>query len=333
MNLTLDALPAATKLGSGPVYDDLFICALGFEDRCTAATKLLDQLTYACGNALMLKYDVCVEANEANHDELKRNLRRITKGEVYERLYVPSDLNEVPTDENSARETLEGLLDSYGTDNVSIDISSFSTPALIEMVDLLFTSRIKRLRLVYTEGADYPPSSDMARDIESLTEKYMSTSLRKVITPPTFKGIFTPGYSPLYIAFLGNEPIRARSMLEIYQPSRKIIILVKPSKPDQEWKLELLEKLYRFSITPQDKMTILPNDYKEVYKYLETIYSEYCEVHNINVLPLGSKMQTLAVLLLLGNHRDVKLLIPIPERYQPERYAKGVGETIEMVFT
>ena len=65
---------------------------------------------------------------------------------------------------------------------------------------------------------------------------------------------------------------------------------------------------------------------------LEQIYEKYCETNNITVVPLGSKMQTLAALLFAEKHPDVKLLIPIPKKYDPRRYSEGVGKTYEVVF-
>ena len=43
-------------------------------------------------------------------------------------------------------------------------------------------------------------------------------------------------------------------------------------------------------------------------------------------------MQTLAVLLFLQNHPDVKLLISIPIKYDPRRYSEGIGETYQIIF-
>ena len=99
------------------------------------------------------------------------------------------------------------------------------------------------------------------------------------------------------------------------------------------WRLDLLKKMYKYSLTGNDDETVLSQfNYVEVFNGLETIYMKYCRVNNITVVPLGGKMQTLASLLFLKNHPDVKLLIPLPKKYDPRRYSVGVGKTFEIIF-
>lgn len=331
MNVRYEELPTTKKLGAELLYDDLFICALGFEDRCPTTAERLKELGYRCEKSVMLRFDVSQENNDKNYPKLKGILTEITRSGTYEPTYVPSDLSDTYVSEKDARRTLERLLGANGADRVSVDISSFSTPMLFEVLDLLFKSNLRRLRILYTEGKDYPPAKSEG-EYEFLSEEYISTGLKTIITPPAFKGIFTPGYSPLYVAFLSNEPMRARSMLDIYQPSRKIVVLVTPGKPEDRWKLDLQKKMYRFSVTQQDTLVDLPNDYIEAYKYLEGVYNQFCQVNNINVIPLGSKMHTLAIWLFLERHSDVRLLISIPMNYDPSRYSRGIGETYQMIF-
>lgn len=329
MTIEYSNLPVITELSYATI-DSLYICALGFEDRCNAALKRLLKLGYRCRNSILLKYDVLHEENNVHYEEIKCLLESVTVNNIYECTYRTSDFYTNNNENADINLIFKKLCKSGQHDTVSVDISSFSTSAIIQILDMLLLSNISQLRVIYTEAIQYFPI-EMPKTYQE--EEYLSSGIKEIVTLPNFSGIHTPGYSQLYILILGFEPIRAKGVLDIYQPSKKVIILGKPSKDNLMWRLDLLKEMYKFSTTGQDEQIILSQfNYDEVFYGLEEIYKKYCQFNNITVVPLGSKMQTLALLLFLKNHPDVKLLISIPKRYDPRRYSEGVGKTFEIKF-
>jgi len=313
------------ELGQGPARDDLFICALGFEKRCTGALEKLARVNYRAMNSIVLNYDVQETDNASNAESLSELLNSVTDDKVIPVPYSTTSLTRFPDEIGSALQNMarkEHL-------RVSVDISSFNTSAIIQTLDFLFNARCDTIRVVYTEAADYYPKSIP----ESSNEEILSSGLKAILTLPNFSGVYTPGYSPMLIVLLGFEPIRARAILELFQPSRKIGIIGIPSKPDLMWRVDLAKMLYHnFFENPQEMRELSEFNYVEAYHALESLYGEFARSNNIAVAPLGSKMQTLAVFLFLRNHPDVQLLISIPQRYDPRRYTEGSGKSYQIIF-
>jgi hypothetical protein len=193
----------------------------------------------------------------------------------------------------------------------------------------MFKTNCEQIRIIYTEAREYYPKEPP----QAFDEEYLSAGVKKVLTLPNFSGIYTPGYSPLLIILLGFEPIRARGILNLFQPSRKIGITGIPSRADLNWRRDLARDMYSNFFGDQDRMIECSEFvYTECYNLLEELYKEYAQTNNITVAPLGSKMQTLAVLLFLEKHPDVQLLLSIPIKYDPRRYSEGIGESYQINF-
>jgi len=276
---------------------------------------------------VVLEYDVHQEDNKINLKEVNELLSKITSRQLKYLKYLTSGIRDSFRESCSLFEEINHVTPIR---QVSIDISSFSTSALIQVLDyFLFKSDFKQIRIIYTEAIEYyPKMAPQASD-----EEYLSAGVKKVLTLPNFSGIYTPGYSPLLIILLGFEPIRARGILNLFQPSKKIGIIGIPSRPDLGWRRDLAKEMYRNFFGDQDRMVECPEfDYRKAYDALEELYDEFIQTNNITIAPLGSKMQTLAVLLFLEKHPDVQLLVSIPIRYDPRRYSEGIGQSYQIRF-
>jgi hypothetical protein len=320
-------LPNVELLSANQKYDDLFLCALGFENRCVGALQRLVQWGYRARNSVVLEYDVHQKDNEINSKEISELLKGITSRQIKQLKYLTSD---IPDSFRELRSFFEAIDHDSPVRQVSIDISSFSTSTIIQILDyFLFKSHCEQIRIIYTEAMEYYPK----KTLQTSKEEYLSSGVKEVLTLPNFSGIYTPGYSPLLIILLGFEPIRARGILNLFQPSRKIGIIGIPSRKDLDWRRDLAKEMYRNFFGVQDRMIECSEfDYREVYDILEKLYDEFIQTNNITIAPLGSKMQTLAVLLFLEKHPDVQLLISIPIKYDPRRYSEGIGKSYQICF-
>ena len=324
--MEFEELPPIEELSPQQDSDDLFICALGFEPRCPGALQRLAKWGYKAQNSIVLKYDVHQKDNEINSEELNCLLNEITIRKIRECDYSTSNIPDSLREITSLFEKMHG---KAPIKQASIDISSFSTSAVIQMLDLLLKSKLEQTRIIYTEALEYYPKEPSTTP----GEEYLSAGVKEVITLPNFSGIYAPGYSPLLIILLGFETIRARGVLDLFQPSRKIGIIGIPSRSDLMWRLDLAREMYQNLFGNRNRILELSEfDYRKVYAALEKLYSEFVQTNNIAIAPLGSKMQTLAVLLFLEKHPDVQLLISIPLKWHPRRYSEGIGKSYQISF-
>lgn len=210
-----------------------------------------------------------------------------------------------------------------------VDISSFKTTAIIQILELLLSLNLKKLKIIYTEAKEYYPKNR----VDTLQGEHLSLGLRKITSLKDFYGYHTPGYSHLLIIILGLEPIRSRGVFNLIQPSKKIGVIGNPSRMDLKWRLDLAKNMYQNFFGDKDEYIVLSEfNYKEVLTSLEILYDKYYQNNNITLTPLGSKMQTIAVLLYLLNHPDIQLLISIPIKYDPKKYSEGIGEKFQIIF-
>jgi len=328
LNIDYKNLPDIEKLDFNDEFKELFICALGFEDRCLGSSTLLCNNDHTFMHSIMLKYDTHIDDNERNYDKLVKLLNEITLHEINEIKYSISDPNLFYDD--GLKKKISNIIMENDINYIMIDISSFNTTAIIQILDFLFSLDVTKIKVVYTEAIVYYPKDKL----DTMKEEYLSSGISKILSLPTFNGYHTPGYSHLLIILLGLEPIRSRGIFNLLQPSRKIGIIGDPSRSDLKWRLNLSKNMYQIFFGDQDEYLILSEFYyKEVLNNLEKIYNNYYDYNNITITPLGSKMQTIAVLLHLLKHPDVQLLISLPIKYDPKRYSEGIGDSYQIIFS
>ena len=330
----LNKLPAIDKLSIQHTQDDLCVCALGFEDRCNIGLSRLEKSGYVSKSAILLTYDVHEKENNRNRRELLKILQKISKTPFITSKYFVTDPF---SSETKFIEALNTALKQSTVSTITIDITSFSSASIIQILDLLmqYTQKtLKQIRIIYTEAKTYFPLKSDAKRIKILPEKvYLSSGVKEVITLRRFNGIFYPGYSTLLIIFLGFDPIRARGAINRLQPSRKIGIIGEPPLQNRKWRADEVRKINLGIFDKKDETIQLSTfNYQETVLELEKLYEKFSSQSNIAICPLGSKLQTIGVLLFARNHLDVKLLFPIPMEFHPKRYSKGFSKTWQLVF-
>jgi len=328
----MNKFPPIEELSNQYKCDDLFVCALGFEDRCTAGPERLKQSGYICKKAVMLKYDVHEEENNRNWEKLIRIL-----GNISETPFLTSDyfVTDPFKSESKFVDTLNMIAKQSSISSVTIDITSLSSASIIQILDLLFHSMqkaLKQIRIIYTEAEKYfPLKKDIKRRMPE--DVYLSSGVKEVITIPRFSGIFLPGYSTLLIIFLGFDPIRARGAIDFFQPSKKIGIVGVPPQEDRKWRADEVKRRNLKIFDEKDEMILLSTFYyEETILKLNELYENFSTKSNMAICPLGSRLQTLGVFLFAKKHPDVKLLSPIPMEFHPKRYSKGYTKTWQIIF-
>jgi hypothetical protein len=328
----MDKFPPIEKLSDQYMRDDLFVCALGFEDRCVTGPERLEKHGYICKNAIMLKYDVHEQENDKNREKLRKILENIGVTPFLTSDYSVTDPFK---SESKFVNTLNMIAKQPSISSVTIDITSFSSASIIQILDLLFyhpQKALKKIRIIYTDAEIYfPLKKDIKRRMPE--DVHLSSGVKEVITIPGFSGIFLPGYSTLLIIFLGFDPIRARGAINFFQPSQKIGIVGDPPQEDRKWRADEVTKRNLMIFDEKDEIILLSTScYEETILKLNELYENFSPKSNIAICPLGSKLQTLGVFLFAKKHPDVKLLFPIPMKFHPKRYSKGYTKTWQIIF-
>ena len=328
----MNKFPSIEELSDQYKRDDLFVCALGFEDRCVAGPERLEKHGYICKNAIVLKYDVHEQENNKNLENLRRILENISESPFLTSDYFVTDPFK---SESKFDDSLNMVAKQKSTSSVTIDITSFSSASIIQILDLLFRrtqKSLEQIRIIYTEAEKYFPLKEDIRK-RMPEDVYLSSGVKEIVTIPKFNGIFLPGYSTLLIIFLGLNSIRTRGAINFFQPSQKIGIVGDPPRGDRKWrKDEVIRR--NFNIFDEKGEIILLSTfyYEETILKLNELYENFSPKSNIAICPLGSKLQTLGVFLFTRKHPDVKLLFPIPMKFHPKRYSKGYTKTWQIIF-
>lgn len=318
-------------LSKDDLVDDLYICALGFEDRCLSAVMKLENYKYKCNNAIIINYDVHQKENNKNKAKLERTLKKICKNIFYVLYNVIDPLNS----EKNFYNILKEIKPSGILINCSIDITSFSSASLIHILEMMShvpNYKIDRLKILYTEAKIYYPlKKDSNKKIPE--NIYLSSGIREVVVVPSLSGLVYPGYSTLLIIFLGFDPIRARGAIKFFQPSKKIGIIGVPPSSKMKWRInEVRNRNINLFEKSDELLKISTLDYRETIIKLTNLYNKFLSKSNFAICPLGSKMQTLGVFFFTKIHTEVKLIFPIPMQFHPSRYSKGFSNTWQVKF-
>src|SRR5690348_3180691 len=110
--------------------DEVFVCALGFEDRCLPISESLARSGYRSNNAVFLTYQTNRSDNERNKSDLRRALEKIS-----------SNVWSFDADQADFGQQLHGFLRrNAGTltePSITIDISVFSSKLLFQLISIL----------------------------------------------------------------------------------------------------------------------------------------------------------------------------------------------------
>lgn len=329
---TCPGFPDMEPLAAQPAHDDLLVCALGFEDRCTAGPSRLKRSCYKARRAIVLRYDVHERENSRNESRLLRILSHIVCEGIVDAEFSVRD---PVRSHGSFAEALEPSRQGPPCKSVTVDITSFSSAAIVQILDtvLQLASRSgATVRVMYSEARTYFP---LRRDRHKRMpeEVYLSSGVSATVVLPKFGGLFVPGFPTLLITYLGFDPIRLRGAVNLLQPARTIGIVGVPPRPSRRWRADEV-RTRNAKIIPDDNSIAYLSTlyYQQTIVKLRQLYEQFSPDYNIALCPLGSKQQTLGVLLFAQGHRDVKLIFPIPVKFQPERYSKGYGKSWQLVL-
>jgi len=310
--------------------DDVFLCALGFEDRCPwIAESLSENGTYRSKKSFYFRYATNIADNKDNEPRLLVALDKFSSS------VKPLDCD----DEDfplRLRNILNQICKNKDMPSITFDVSVCSSKLLILSLKIILEYNVM-LKILYSEAGVYHPTKEEYNKNSENWKKEdgfgLAKGVQKIIPSSEHPGNRRDQLPESIIVFPTFKPERARAVIIDIDPSlaqnpkdRVLWIVGEPHLPDDGWRAGALKEINQIpdSTACYQVSTLY---YKKTVECLESIYKpRECDYH-INICPLGSKMQALGIALFCYVHQDVSIVFAIPEEYNASEYTEDCKAT------
>ncbi len=322
-------LPEAREFGGKLQRDfDLWIGALGFEDRCRAVAKALGNGGSACKLALICAYGTNPDQNSTQEKGLLEDLDRFSQ----EREWVEAD-------HQSLFDRLRSRLRELRTEaerplRIGWDISVSSNRLILNLGRILLEGD-GELEIFYTEAATYFPTQD---EYDADPGRWndgdrmgLDRGTLNVRTSNAFPGEHSAQLANRLVIIPGYNRDRVRKVISnvdsqflIEMEAAPISWLVgAPHSEDDAWRERALTEIHDIP-SKHESQPVSTFDYAEALRVLERIHRRWGLDYNMTLAPMGSKMQALGCVLFCVARPDVRIMFAQPEEYNTARYTAGV---------
>ena len=316
---------------------DLFIQAVGFEERTVGIAKKLSEINNSkvpgikIAEAVLIKYETNVEDNLFHEKQLHKLLSSFTD------LISPLDLNQ--NFDETIRNKISSLISAKKELNVLLDISTMSSRLILLFTKILFQENI-RLTILFTEAEKYYPTEkqfkSMQKDDKVAKEQAQTFGVGKVSISPDYNGGAKESQD-LVICFPSFTPERTEAIITtiddliIKQQAKDRLIWI-VGDPHFEITEEAKKKRQKIQTEinkiGHDHMTftVCTFEYKKTLEVLDHIYKDVSSKYHVNISDLGSKMQSLGIALFGNLRRDVSVYYSEPVKYNSTYYSEGIKD-------
>ena len=348
-------LPAVVPLEDVSLEADVFVCALGFEERCPAISARIALQSQSFALGLTAIYSSNREDNEHNENTLLSNIGKFCARSETLAADQPDLLS------HELNEQLNGLTPRSGRLQVIFDISTASGNLILSVLNALIKhskSRPLDLTIAYSEPEEYlPTSAQYANDSESLVltacrpgdeSSVHEYGVAEVETNELYPGKSNENREEFILAVPAYRTERLSRCLQrltdqpLADPDNFIFwILGSPPDPRRSFRLEMQRKVITSLLGEMSgheqgvgvKAEAL-DDANSVeastlhYQQILQIVIEKVDAQagkNISVVHMGSKMQAVGMALALAVRSEVTVCHARPDRYNASLYSSGIG--------
>jgi hypothetical protein len=296
---------------------DLYIGAMGFEDRTIGAAEALVERGVRVKNAVLLEFDRFFKATENRRKKYGQLIKEMTSGLSERPLCAIVD-----NPDNSFSEKLQALLETLlpsGLPKIVFDCTSCPSLILSKTLMLLLNYSCE-LTVLYSEAGEYFPTREEWESSKPKTYEIRLQSpfegVRYVAKPPVLQADDFGEYPVLLILFPTFNTERTGNVLDDIDPAERIWFFGEPHDLlKNSFRIDM-EKAYAAPIiSPGDKWLLASTfDYRKTLLALASIFAERHSNYRIVVMPHGSKMQSLAVNLFARVHQ-LSMVFAMPQKY------------------
>jgi len=335
INEILPKLPDISQLdtiNNSNRSDSLFLCALGFEERClTIPRNFSESNNYSCNEAIYFEYLTNRDDNEINRGELEDYLLKFSKIK-----------NPIPCQTNDFSESFRQLISRislFDKPSITFDISSCTSQLIITVIKILLEFDLN-LQIVYSEANIYHPTIEekdqyISHSSESET---LTKGVSKIFIDQEFSGCNVDAQPEALILFATFATERTQSIISFIDeslydnPKERIVwIIGVPHLKEDHWRMDLQKKINNITESIPS-LNISTFDYKETINDLDKEYQKLNYKFHLNISPLGSKMQSIGIALFNYLHPDVTIVFAPPKEYGSKRYTEGSKKIWKIQF-
>ena len=313
--------------------DSLFLCALGFEERCLTIPRIYaDSNNYSCNEALYFEYLTNRDDNEINRGELEEYLQKFSKIK-----------NPIPCQTNDFSESFRQLISRISLlekPSITFDISSCTSQLIITVIKILFEFDLN-LQIVYSEANVYHPMiEEKDQYISQTAEKdiTLTRGVSKIFIDQEFSGCNIDAQPEALIIFATFTTERTQSIISFIDeslydnPKERIVWIIGiPHLKEDQWRMDLQRKINNITESVPS-LNISTFNYKETINDLDKEYQKLNYKFHLNISPLGSKMQSIGIALFNYLHPDVTIVFAPPKEYGSKKYTEGMKNVWKIQF-
>ena len=304
---------------------DLYIGAMGFEERTTSAADALLKRGVRAQNTVLLEFDRYYEATERRRERYEQIINGLTSGKPHRPMNAPVGAPD-PIFSERFRSMLQ-TISGPGPAKILFDITSCPSLILSNSLAVLLNHSCY-LTILYSEAAEYFPTLS---EWQSSKPKSYGTrvqgpfaGVRFVAKPPTLQVDDIGELPVLAVLFPTFNTDRTDGVLAELDPAARIWVFGEPHDLEKNsYRIEMAKSFAAPIMYPRDPWSLLSTfDYRHTLVALGGIYTEHRFRYRIVIMPHGSKLQTLGANLFAAAHQ-VSMVFAIAKTYDPDRYSKG----------
>jgi hypothetical protein len=307
---------------------DLWISALGFEERCGAWAQALAEGGSDLGVALVCAYTTNREQNGANETALIADLKRCSARVEW----IEADEQNLTEMIRERIECLRARLDRPL--RIGWDISVASNRLIVRLGRSLM-DRGNSVEVLYSEAMTYfPTEEEYSADPSRWTDDErmgLDRGTLNVRTASEFPGVHSSQLPNRLIMLPGYNRDRVRKVISnvdsqflVELDSAPIAWLVgSPHLQEDSWREAAISQIHGIPPT-HESLPLSTFDYAETLSVLERLYGKWGRKCNLTISPMGSKFQALGCALFCIARPDVRVVFAQPEEYNVARYTSGV---------
>lgn len=204
---------------------------------------------------------------------------------------------------------------------IVIDISTFTHEALLILIKLLYDNRehFQTIKILYNGAKQYSIG-------DTPEEMWLSKGCRDIRNVLGYAGVIKPNLNNHLIILTGFEIERATKLVELLDPD--YLTLGEGVEPTESEHIEAMSRFKeKFADWKNNYNNILAESFEFSCRDVQTTITKLDKVingkeENFILVPLNTKLSTIATAIVALNNRKVQICYPIPELYNVKNYSE-----------